>query len=131
MTEDVPDRPTLPDGVAAQHSHLAALIAGMRVRLGQDAPWDELAQSFDRLLADVAAHFADEERLMNEKGYPGVGEHRVEHAEFKKKLGALRLECDRQKTELLAVLIEMLANWLQHHEETADRKAAEFLGAAE
>lgn len=41
------------------------------------------AQLFDAarvLLADIAAHFADEERLHDEIGYPGRAEHAAEHA---------------------------------------------------
>jgi hemerythrin len=127
--EVVSDRPTLPDGVAAQHGHLAALIKSLRVQLSEGAEWSELARAFDRLNADIAEHFEFEENLMSQRGYPGVAEHRNEHESFRKKVAILRAECDHQQTELLGVLVELLESWFKTHEQTADREVAQFLSA--
>ena len=123
----ISEHPTLPDGVAAQHGHLAASIRGLRVRQSQGASWDELAIGFDRLLDDIRAHFGDEEKLMELNHYPRVAEHRHQHEVFRKKVEALRLECDRGKSEIFDVLLEMLETWFRNHEQTADRDVTAFL----
>ncbi len=121
-------RPALPDGVAAQHAHLETLIRGLRVRMEGGASWDELALALDRLVVAFQAHFDDEETVMVQNAYPGLVEHQRQHQAFRRKLEALRLECDRRQSELVAVLVELLQTWLHKHEETADRDAKEYLG---
>lgn len=79
-------------------------------------------------MEDVKGHFGAEEAAMERGGYPRLVEHRREHRLFLRRLQALRLECDRQETELMPVLTELLESWFRQHEATMDRHAIDFLG---
>jgi hemerythrin len=123
--------PTLPDGIAAQHGHIARSIRNLRLDHEAGADWDEIALALDTLLADVGQHFSTEERAMEEATYPRLETHRAQHASFLERLQRLRPECERRQTELLPVLLELLETWFANHEQTMDRHAEEFLAAAE
>lgn len=63
--------------VDSDHRRVLALINGLEeaAALGDGA----LAEAFARLAEDVAGHFAREERLMAEWGFPELDGHRDEH----------------------------------------------------
>ncbi len=117
----------MPDGVAAQHTHLSDGIGRLRANLANGAPWESLAAVLDDLLADIQEHFAHEEGVMESGGYPDVEAHRQEHAALASKLQAMRARCDDRQTELMSVLAELLHTWFTRHESTSDRRAAEYL----
>lgn len=119
---------TLPDGIAAQHSHLYGAIRGLREVWESGEGWDGVSGQLDRLLRQVREHFEYEEILMQRGGYPRIEEHRQQHNGFLRRLEALRAECERRETELMGVLIELLEAWFRSHEQHADRPAIEYLG---
>ncbi|MCC6666048.1 MAG: hemerythrin family protein [Polyangiaceae bacterium] len=123
--------PTLPDGVAAQHGVLAASIRKVRHAHATGGPWEDLALLIDQLIGEVRGHFEYEELVMERGGYPELEQHRSMHASFLRRLVALRAECERRESELMGVLVELLESWFKSHEQTADRRAAEFLGLEE
>jgi hemerythrin-like metal-binding protein len=120
--------PTLPDGVAAQHGHLAASIRRLRHVHAAGGQWEDLTELVDQLLGEVAGHFEHEELLMERGAFPAFEQHRSMHSSSLRRLTALRAECDRRESELMGVLVELLEAWFKNHEQTADRSAAEFLG---
>ncbi len=119
--------PTMPDGVAAQHTHLSDGIGRLRAELANGANWESVAALLDGLQADIRAHFAEEEAAMESSGYPEFEAHRQEHAAFSARIQALRARCDDRQTELMSVLAELLHTWFTRHESTSDRRAAEYL----
>jgi hemerythrin-like metal-binding protein len=75
-------------------------------------------------------HFADEERVMEQAGYPALAEHRAQHAGFCAELARLRERlavpgADRQ--ELAGHLHLHLRDWLVRHIIGADRAYAAHL----
>lgn len=130
MEESDPIQPTLPGGVGDQHRHLAAQIQRLRRAHEGGAGWEQLALLLDALIEDVTGHFTFEEEAMERGGYPRLADHQQQHRLFVRRLQALRGECDRQQTELMSVLTELLEGWFEQHEATLDRHALEFLGLA-
>ena len=121
------ERPTLPDGIKAQHTHLAALVREVREAHDRGVAWAELAVMLDELLDHVRGHFEHEEEEMEKAGYPELAEHRGYHQAFLRRIEVLRAECDRRETELMSVVAELLENWFRNHERTADRHVMQFL----
>lgn len=81
------------------------------------------------LLLDLALfakkHFEDEESLMERMGYPLLAEHRVEHRDYRERLGALLMEAVNGVQVGMAVL-KLTQEWLHEHLLTTDRKYSEF-----
>jgi hemerythrin-like metal-binding protein len=124
------DAQGLPESIGDQHGYLATKVTGLRQMHDGGARWTALAAYLDRLLADVRAHFAREEQVMAAANYDRLAGHRNEHEVFMRRLEVVRLECDRQETDLMPLLTEMLDNWFKHHEDTWDREAIAALKLA-
>lgn len=123
--------PSLAVGVPlidAQHQELfrraERLILALR---GGDR--SEVAPLVVYLAEYAATHFADEERLMAEVGYPELDQHRVAHEAFRKEFKELVRDYERKgPTPLVALTLHnWLSDWLRRHVSTVDTRIAAFL----
>jgi hemerythrin len=125
--------PALSVGVAEvdlQHQELfrraerliAALRAGDR---GEVEPVLAFLEGY------VVFHFEAEERLMRERGYPGLLEHAAAHAAFREHFAKLVLDLHRGgPTALLALTVHnWLSDWLREHLGSLDRELGRWLAA--
>ena len=78
-----------------------------------------------RLGQYVREHFAIEESLLREKGYPRIEEHLAEHEDFRQKLRELKMKAisDAMASEM----IELLRDWLARHICESDKDYARFI----
>ncbi len=74
----------------------------------------------------TAKHFALEEGLLRQYGYPGVEEHSHSHAMEREKFD-LMLNKHLQGEEIGQELLDFLRDWLFHHILNSDREYAPFL----
>jgi len=123
--------PSLAVGVPmidAQHQELfrraERLILALR---GGDR--SEVAPLVVYLQDYAASHFADEERLMTEIGYPELDLHRAAHEAFRKEFKELVRDYERKgPTPLVALTLHnWLSDWLRRHVSTVDQRLATFL----
>jgi hemerythrin-like metal-binding protein len=75
----------------------------------------------------VREHFADEERLMEESGYPDLEEHRRQHGGFIRVTSALAREFEDGKRALPPDLACFLSAWIIGHIKNTDRKYAGYM----
>jgi len=80
-----------------QHGILMDTMNELRLANVRGASPDQVSELVDQLIAFTRMHFASEEQLMGQWGYPGLAEHQAEHR------------------RLLALLLES-AHWVQHGE---------------
>ncbi|MCC6572270.1 MAG: hemerythrin family protein [Planctomycetes bacterium] len=110
-----------------QHGHLFELIDELEsgLNVGNGAP--ELADVVTRLARYVQIHFAYEEKLLLENGYPEFERHRHEHevlaAHVRYLMRRVQLGYTPQGKEVLA----FLKHWFVGHIQGSDRKYADFL----
>lgn len=116
-----------PD-IDAQHQEIfrrgARLIEALRSgEKGEVGPTVAFLSSY------ASTHFAGEERLMREAGYPGLAEHARQHQAFIEEFGRMVARFDeRGATTLMAMEIHnWLAAWLRQHLGETDRRMVEFL----
>jgi hemerythrin-like metal-binding protein len=74
-------------------------------------------------------HFAAEERLMIEAGYPGYPDHMARHGEFTRDLRKWRTRLTEQgpTAGFVVDLSSWLTAWLRDHIRRVDREMARFL----
>lgn len=91
----------------------------------------EIAPLLEFLSEYAEAHFEAEEREMDRHAYPGAGEHRVEHDDFRKTLVKLSRDLEARGTSPLLVLSlhNWLSDWLRRHVGGADQALGRFLRA--
>jgi hemerythrin len=84
--------------------------------------------TFSLLTEYVAEHFAREEQLMHQIGYPGIEEHRMLHAGF------IQAFFSTKQSYIVAPkafdfdsFLEFLRKWLVHHVLVEDRKYVHYV----
>lgn len=118
--------------VDSQHLTLLAKLQAIQEHLmgGQNPPDAHHDALF---LAEYALeHFADEERLMVEAGYPDLDAHREEHRRFSEWTEVLkkRLALGGDHRSILEEVHLELSEWLVGHIRTSDREMARHLAAS-
>jgi hemerythrin len=91
----------------------------------------EVSRLADYLLIYSTEHFAREERLMIEAGYPGFPEHLARHGEFVKDLRRWgeRIAGQGPTPAIVVDLSQWITGWLGDHIRKVDGQMARFLRA--
>jgi len=83
------------------------------------------------LVNHTVRHFADEEALMLEYGYPNYGNHKGIHDEFKESVNGLvqRFKDSGSSAELSGDVNKTVARWLINHIQNEDKKISDYIRA--
>lgn len=108
-----------------QHKSLFKLANALDAACEEDS--DVVDRSIYALTDYVLEHFADEEALMREAGYPGSGPHHAQHQVLTGE--TMRYTAVYFNGESLAAreLAEFVAKWLRGHIEAEDKRMAVYL----
>ena len=96
---------------------LNRLVANPRATTGSQTVTEILAEMTDY----VRIHFATEERLMRESGYPRLEWHVAKHRAFEMKTAALVRSASLDADPVPVVLLNYLRDWLTRHILETDR----------
>ncbi|MBF0623916.1 MAG: hemerythrin family protein [Magnetococcales bacterium] len=102
------------------------LAARFRQRPPFEDEWDQVDAIFVRLEKYVQMHFAAEEAMMRERGYPEIGEHMAQHAHLSKVLAELQEKVGSRQVAYIAQLQGFLMDWLRNHINRHDARYGEF-----
>jgi hemerythrin len=125
-------QPYLSVGVAEidrQHrvlfEHYNAFFAAYREGLAAE----ELVRLFGFLEAYVVTHFADEEKLQQQVGFPGYAKHREHHQALTQQVLELkeRLLSDGATSALVGEVSLLMTGWLIEHISVMDRAVGRFV----
>jgi hemerythrin-like metal-binding protein len=110
------------DEVDHEHRELIGLINALHAALGEDRAGTRTEEFLGEIFADVSAHFALEERIMRDRRYDALAEHKADHERL---LDDLRDLMDEQAAG--AVLDDerfagQLATWFAGHFQTHDAR---------
>lgn len=107
--------------IDAQHAELFRRVDLLHdAMLARDRA--EAVRLLEYLHQYVRAHFALEEELMREVGYPALAAHAGEHGKFARTVAALERELsERGATAALVLVLEReVSGWLQQHVYSTD-----------
>ncbi len=107
-----------------QHQELFRRFNNLLAAFGSGTEREEVIPLLDFLSEYVVRHFAEEEQLQEEYGYPGLEGHRLLHETFVANLNALRAQVAVEGVSLSLVLRtnSALIDWLINHIGFEDRK---------
>lgn len=113
----------------AQHRELFDRADALLAALQAGRAEAELERLFWFLDDYCQSHFAEEERLMLEAGFPGLDGQRAAHAEFTEELEDLvdRFRRAGPSPELAEALRRLVSGWLVAHVQGSDLALAGFL----
>jgi hemerythrin len=117
------------DEIDGQHRELFHRIDKLLAASRERRSREEVAQTLTFLGDYVVQHFAAEERMMAEAGYPELEPHRAEHARFVQEFGILYREFKAEgPTTLFVIRVgNRVTGWLREHIYRTDRSFVEYL----
>ena len=128
--------PSLETGIEVvdeQHRQYFVLLNNYLAK-ASESPVDgdeffDLVEKLDFLRQYAREHFATEESLMQEAGFPGFEAHRWEHRYFEHHVGELfeRLKADGFSLELAHDVNYYIIEWFVEHIRQVDMELVEFL----
>ncbi len=106
-----------------EHQDLVELLNRLIDLLTGGASHEQWLPLLDELVQHVADHFAHEEKVMENVGYPGTLEHRTHHRQLLQEVGQFRdqLTADGEIRDTLAT-VRFLKFWVLKHVVQEDMK---------
>jgi hemerythrin len=112
-----------------QHRQLIRLINEFEKAMTEGRGRDALLETYRALIQYAKSHFAAEEKLMADHGFPGHAMHKQEHAELLDKVNEMLRLHNEGKSGLTISTITFMCDWLSHHILVTDKKYSTFLNA--
>ena len=109
-----------------QHQQLIALINDLNDAMKEGRGNNVLSQIIDDLFAYAGEHFANEEKYFDKFGYPAAASHKIEHANFVKKISEFRNGFKNGQLALTIEVMSFLKDWLKNHIQGIDKKYSPF-----
>lgn len=115
--------------IDAQHRQLVKALNRFVEACGEECGGDQLVEMLGFLDDYARLHFATEERIQAESGFPDYEAHHELHQEFIDHLHDLkrRFLHEGASPEIVAEINRMVAGWLVSHIAGSDKKLARFL----
>jgi hemerythrin len=117
--------PTIDEQHRELFSRIDRLLQASREKRGRE----EVGQILAFLGDYVVHHFAAEEQIMSDAGYPQIASHRAEHARFVQEFGLLYREFAAEGPGTLFIIRvgNRVTAWLREHIYRTDRELVSFL----
>lgn len=110
-----------------QHSVLFNTINELHAAMLKGQARQIIGKLLGELLLYTRNHFSDEEKMMADKGYPGLDEHIKVHRALTKKVEEYSARYEKGDLSLSLDLSEFLSNWLTAHIQGVDRSYGPYM----
>lgn len=110
-----------------QHKKLVGMVNQLHDAMKIGKSGEVLGPILNSLISYTASHFADEERLMKQHGYPDFAAHKAEHDKLTKQVLDLQKQYQTNSTALSMPVMAFLKDWLVNHIQGNDKKYGPFL----
>ena len=108
--------------IDGQHRRLMDLVNELHEAMRTGQANSVLGAILDQLVTYTHTHFAFEERVMAVSGYPGLAEHKKQHAELAERVAGLVAEWKTGRIALSMHVSNFLRQWLDSHILGSDKK---------
>ncbi len=110
------------ESVDYEHRQMIALINAIYGEMKGRKDVDSLVQLLGDVHAAISAHFALEERTMQQSAYPEYAAHKEDHEELLEQIRAMMDDVRNQPDRGIPILQERLADWFEEHFATFDAR---------
>lgn len=112
------------------HLHFVDLLNNTYLDFLRNAPPEILTEMFEELIDYATYHFSAEEQIMVESGFPGIDQHKEEHAKFAKQVTDMHVSYLQKRKPFFLEILTFLQNWLEAHIVQSDGELGRFLAKA-
>lgn len=113
--------------VDQQHQQLVHILNQMHSVMKNGSRAAEVHNVLEELVAYTRFHFASEEKLMADCGYPAMDEHIRKHRAMEKRVGEFVAELSRNAATTPPKLFAFLKDWLARHILETDKELGRYL----
>ena len=113
--------------IDAQHQKLFALFNELYEAMQEGQGNEVVGKVLTGVVDYTAYHFAHEEKLLRQYGYPGEAAHQAEHEKLTLQARALVQKLHAGQSHVTMATLKFLCDWLNTHILESDRKFAPFL----
>jgi hemerythrin len=113
--------------VDSQHKKLFRLAGDLHRAMLAGAVKAGLFRLLEDHLQYTVVHFAYEERLMEQAGYPELATHRAEHEDLARRVREFQKDFEEGRIATGITLLQFLKEWLQKHLIESDQKYVPYL----
>ena len=110
------------------HKKLIAMIGQLNEALQHGGSEQVIRTILEGLTAYCKVHFDDEEKFLDQHGYPASREHKQVHVAFMEKVNGVVRDFERQNASPSQVM-NLLSDWLLNHILKTDKKYTEYFRA--
>jgi hemerythrin len=112
-----------------QHQRLFRTVAELEYALRAGRADYVIDEVLEKVIEHTISHFAAEEELMQQHGFPGLAAHRNDHQQLAQKLATFNLSNMAGRPDLPPALLDFLQTWLREHILKTDKEYSEYLNA--
>ena len=112
-----------------QHKRFFRTVAELELALAMGSADAIINEILEKIVAHAMDHFATEEALMLEHGFPGLAAHCFEHSVLSQQLTQFNVSNKAGRPDIPAALLDFLQTWLREHILKSDKQYGEFLKA--
>jgi hemerythrin len=110
-----------------QHGILMDTLNDLRLVVLRGYNREEVSHLLKQLIEFTRMHFANEEQLMEQFDFPGLGEHRIEHQRLLLQIQESANKLLHSESMHMRPLLGFLSDCYQEHMEGADREYGPWL----
>jgi len=115
------------NSIDEQHKNLFAIAHELHTAMCSGQAKQALGKILDRLVQYTATHFAYEEKLMQQCGYPDLAAHKKEHQALTQQVVDFQQKFHAGTATMSVQLMTFLKSWLEHHIKGSDTRYSALL----
>ena len=112
-----------------QHGVLMDTLNDLRLALVQGRGRDQVSEGLNRLIEFTRMHFASEEQLLEQHGYPALAEHRDAHQRLLGEIEEAALHTQHNDELHMRSILMFLRDWYMKHVDDLDQQYGTWLNA--
>ena len=109
-----------------QHGVLIDTLNDLRQAAAQGAK-ERAQKELERLVEFTRQHFASEECLLEQMGFPALAEHREAHARLMEKIQRVQEQSQHRRSGEVQAAVAEVRGWFTEHIEQLDQNYGEWL----
>ncbi|MEI8394955.1 MAG: hemerythrin family protein [Rhodospirillaceae bacterium] len=109
------------ESIDQEHGYLIAIYNNLVSGIESAQGFAVLDQTTEKLFSYADYHFVSEEMVMTAAGYPGLAQHRKQHASFIATLEEQLADRSQGHATLRIKLAKFVGRWIQEHILASDR----------
>jgi len=109
-----------------EHKQIIGFINRLHTAGADAQNYKEMWNILGGLIEYTMTHFAHEEKLMKDHGYPDLAAHRESHDDLFVKVNEYKTRLKTEKEGIYGEMMEFLKDWLSIHILNTDKKYSDF-----